>query len=559
MQEPQKITLTPTTRLARALAHEQALQHTTAGQSAWRAEPVLAFSVWLNQLLEDYFLDADDPRTPISGDQAYEVWKSVIDTDIFIGEPRVADLAERAWRLLHEYQLAAPRQWPPLLMNGDNLRFQAWANEYQAVCRKRGWVDLHTWLEELPGLIQQGKVRPPQRLELAGFVLSPTPQQQRIIDACEQAGSAVVRMNQPSDRAVTAVQTYAAGRAKNELLAAANWARGLLEQDRHQHIAIIVPDLEGRVEQAENALRRVFDPDGFVLHSDRVEPWHISLGKPLSRWPLTADALAFLNLNPNRLSQPQIRRWLRSPFVHGWPEESLARAEIVTTLARIAPYELTLFELNRDGVAHAPCFQRTLKRWREARDTTADRARPSAWTAQFQNELSALGFGRGRTLNSQEHQLLARWQRLLEQFSALDAVIEQPIRRPQALRLLAERASRTIFRERNFGVPVEVLGLKEALGSDFDAIWMTSMDRDTWPPAARHEPLIPGKIQRSIAAASSSGRLQQAQLELNAVLAAAPVHVFSFCVDPEAPHEDRLTSMLSSSSSACCALSLSID
>ena len=544
------VVLTPTARLARALARAAALAQTAAGKTAWRPVPILAFPAWLNQLREDYFLDADDVRTPISSDQAHELWKSVIDTDIFIGEPRVADLAERAWHLLHEHQLTPPAQWPELLMNTDNRRFRDWVRAYQARCDKKRWVDQTAWFSEIPTLIEQGKIVPPQTLELAGFELPPTPLQQRVIDACRQSGSSIVEHSQPERTQTQSVDIYPADSEENELRAAAIWARQRLEQEPHQEtgdqrIAIVVPNLEGRVEQAEHAMRRIFDPNGFRLQAETAEPWHISLGKPLSRWPLTSDALCWLGLNPARMNQLDIRRWLRSPFMRGWPQETLARAETVTRLARIAPFELTLFELERDLSARAPEFRTSLNAWRKLREQAAEFARPSGWTTQFQNELTALGFGRGRPLNSQEHQLLARWQSLLEAFSALDVVIEHPIGRKTALRMLTERAGRQIFRERNPGVPVEVLGLKEALGSSFDAVWVTGMATDAWPPAARREPLIPNTIQQEVVGTTSAGRLALAQLELDTLLASASEHVFSFNSDGEAVDiASQLTPML---------------
>lgn len=550
IQHPTVI-LTPTNRFARALARTEALEQTAAGKKAWRSVPVLAFSVWLDQLREDYFLDADDPRTPISNDQAHELWKAVIDPDVFIGEPRVADLAERAWQRLHEYQLTPPAQWPALYMNADNRRFRDWARNYAKLCGDKGWIDPTAWFSEIPALIEQRKITPPQTLELAGFELPLTPLQQRIIDACRQTGSDVVRRSHSAPGQTGPVDIYPADNERSELLAAAAWARRQLEQgddaqNESRCIAIVVPDLEGRVEQADNAMRRVFDPAGFRLKARTTEAWHISLGRPLTRWPLTADALRWLGLNPSRLNQPDIRCWLRSPFMHGWSQESLARAETVARLARIAPFELTLYELERDLSAHAPQFKTRLNAWRKVREQAGERARPSGWTTQFQNELTALGFGHGRPLNSQEHQLLARWQRLLEDFSALDVVIERPIRRTAALRLLIERAGRQIFRERNPGVPIEVLGLKEALGSNFDAVWITGMSADAWPPAVQRDPLIPGRIQQTVPGATSAGRLHLARLELDALMAGAPRHVFSFITDAQAADvTGQLTPMLS--------------
>ena len=550
IQQPTLI-LTPTARLARTLKQAAAVEQTVAGKKAWRAVPVLAFPNWLNQLREDYFLDADDPRTPISSDQAHELWKAVIDPDVFIGEPRVVDLAERAWQHLHDYRLTPPAQWPTLYMNIDNRRFRDWASAYVKRCKDKGWIDPTAWFGEIPKLIEQHKITLPQTLELAGFELPLTPLQQHIIDACRKAGSNVVRRSQTRRNPTRPINIYPAGNEKSELLAAALWARRQLEQEHdtqneRRRIAIVVPDLQGRVEQADNAMRRVFDPASFTLQASTGEAWHISLGQALTRWPLTADALRWLGLNPARLNQLDIRRWLRSPFMHGWPQEALARAETVVRLARVAPFELTLYELERDLSAHAAQFKVHLNAWRKAREQAGERVRPSDWTTQFQNELSALGFGRGRPLNSQEHQLLARWQRLLEDFSALDVVIERPIPRATALRLLIERAGRQIFRERNPGVPIEVLGLKEALGSNFDALWVTGMSADDWPPAAQRDPLIPGRIQQTVPGATSAGQLQLARLELDALLSSAPRHVFSFSTDAQ-PIDlaSQLTPMLS--------------
>jgi len=87
--------------------------------------------------------------------------------------------------------------------------------------------------------------------------------------------------------------------------------------------------------------------------------------------------------------------------------------------------------------------------------------------------------------------------------------------RTRILALLIESAAGTIFREQNTGAPVEVLGVEEALGSEFDALWITGLDTDTWPGPVQRDPLIPAAIQALVPRSTPAGALAQARLELN--------------------------------------------
>jgi len=123
MTAPAPLLLTPTARLARALARDFADEMTAKGQTAWLPPQILSFPAWQRQLLDDYVLSADDARVPVSAPQSLLLWQSLIDREVFIGEPRVAELAQRAWRLIHEYTLEPPERWPALLLSEDSRRF----------------------------------------------------------------------------------------------------------------------------------------------------------------------------------------------------------------------------------------------------------------------------------------------------------------------------------------------------------------------------------------------------------------------------------------------------
>ncbi|MCZ6709748.1 MAG: PD-(D/E)XK nuclease family protein, partial [Gammaproteobacteria bacterium] len=96
------------------------------------------------------------------------------------------------------------------------------------------------------------------------------------------------------------------------------------------------------------------------------------------------------------------------------------------------------------------------------------------------------------------------------------------------LAMLTQRARTVVFRERNPGVPVEVLGVEEALGSQFDALWITTLDDVTWPGSPQRDPLIPAALQVGVPRATSEGNLRQVQLELDVLLASASITRASF-------------------------------
>lgn len=540
-QSPEATTiLTPTARLARSEKRRLAETQVAEGAQAWRAPQVVSFSAWLGRLRDQALMAGAIDRVPISVSQARMLWQQVIDTDVFVGEPRVHALAEKAWRTIHEYRLQHPRDWAKPLLSEDCRQFRDWVARFEQLCDERGVIDEWRFATELPALIAGHRLALPERIELNGFELPPTPLQTAIFEALESAGVQVGGLDQPPSDAPPdppALTLHEYTEPDDELRAAATWARAHVEIDPDRALAIVVPDLAGRLARVERIFRQVFDPPGFALAEAGTEAWHVSLGLPLAQWSLVADALLLLRLNPTRIDQPTAGRVLGSPYLVGTAAEAERRANTVANLMHWSPFEITGFELMAAcKKAGATQIGDRLEAWRRLRadhygnNRCNDRnaAWPSAWIERFQKELETLGFGRGRALDSREFQVLARWHELLEEFGALDAVLGAPVKRGVALSLLVERADNTAFRERDPGCPVEILGVEEALGSRFDALWITTLDADTWPGAARRDPLIPGPVQAEVPAASGDGKLRRARLELTGLARAADAVLGSF-------------------------------
>ena len=514
------------------MASAQARDHSARGESAWLTPTICTFTTFQAQLASELSLsltsDALAGRVPINAQQSLLIWQSIIDHDVFVGEPQVAQLALTAWRMIHEHSLDQPQHWPELMLSEDTRQFVDWANKYQAACRARNVVDEWVVAAMLPAAITNGSITPPPRIELHGFDLPLTPLQNDILQACTATGCAV---EQPSPVATPDPPEYIGQfvTPEEEALAAAGWARRLIEQQPDVSIAIVVPDLNGRVDQLDRTCRRVFDPAAYRLAGTGPEPWHISLGKPLTDWPLVTTALQVLGLSARQISQPQAGRLLSSPHLRGWQELSFQRHATLSWLAQRAPYDLTPTELAMALTQHGESeLSAAIEQWRINRQQSPTTAWPSQWVAVFQQELSMLGFGHGRALDSREYQTLQRWHDLLESFSALDVVANEHMTRTKALSLLRQRAAATVFRERNVGAPLEILGIEEALGSRFDHVWITTCDDQTWPGTPQRHPFIPPGIQSALPRATSDGVLQRARAEITALLDTSSHTILSF-------------------------------
>ena len=519
--------LTSTERLVRFTNFSIAYQKSQEGVGAWVVPTVLSFFQWVNRLREEYLLTASEDLTPISDRLSLQIWRDVVDDADFNRGTSIARIIQRSSNLIYEYQIPHPEKWDEEYASVDQRYFCELVAKYEKSCRSLNVIDLWRFSSELPAHIESDRIQIPSHIELRGFTFSLSPLQQRIIDACASMGSNVEKISVGSKKLNdVGVKTYED--LDDELLAAAEWARESLENNGTQSLAVIVPSLRDNVDRVERIFRRVFDPLAFGLEKATEPAWHISLGKPLADWSIVQDALTFLGMSTVSVTQPQINHLLMSPYFRGWQEYSSIYDEFLVFLARSAPYELGLDEFREKLMGQgAEILANNIMSWVSARQASPRNEWPSAWAGQFQGELNLIGFVEGRPLDSIEYQVVERWHQLLENFGRCDAVLSAPVSRSKALSMIRDHAQ-DIFREQNRGVPVEIMGVEEALGSEFDGIWILSLDNNTWPGPVKRDPLIPARYQVKIPTATAKGCLDRRSIELKGLVSSSSTVVGSY-------------------------------
>ena len=203
-------------------------------------------------------------------------------------------------------------------------------------------------------------------------------------------------------------------------------------------------------------------------------------------------ALTVINWLTNIIDLQSFGNTLQSPYLHQSLDQRDDAAQLDRALRELNECEhfSDIFRIEQNGLlTQLYAFNVVMK-------TLPDDAPLAAWKQIFCAALEALSWPGYRTLNSDDYQLYARWQLLLDEFTHYDSVTHDSITLREALYLLGKLAHNTLFQTEGSLAPIQILGTLEAAGNTFDYLWVMGMDDDTWPPMANPNAFIPYELQR---------------------------------------------------------------
>ena len=155
---------------------------------------------------------------------------------------------------------------------------------------------------------------------------------------------------------------------------------------------------------------------------------------------------------------------------------------------------------------------------------------PSRWSQHFADWLQLLRWPGNRPLSSHEYQSRQTFLETLAALAALDEVLG-PVSASEAVRRLLRMCSERVFQPKTTGpAPVQVLGVLESAGLEFDALWVMGMNDHVWPPSPHPNPFLPAALQQANGTphASAEVELAFAQQVQARLLRAAPIVIFSY-------------------------------
>ncbi|AUH73714.1 PD-(D/E)XK nuclease family protein [Legionella sainthelensi] len=286
-------------------------------------------------------------------------------------------------------------------------------------------------------------------------------------------------------------------------------------QEGHHRIGVVVPNLEKESNLLQRMLAHHFDSTFF----------NISLGQPLSDFPLVAHALCWLNLDDFTLTQHQASLLLQSPYLGYSKEEFIERTEYLQESDLLEKQLILLKNFIEELHFYTPKLSKLLSRL----ISYPPMATPQEWASLFQDRLKMLGFPGDYGLNSENYQCLNRFITLFDELRQL-AVFNSYLTKTEALETLYHLAQYTIFQAQKNNAPIQISGLLEASGCEFDSLWVMGLTDQCLPQKVHLSAFVPSYLQRELRMPHSlpERELQFARQILQRLQRSADSVVFSF-------------------------------
>jgi probable DNA repair protein len=510
------VVVTPNRRLAAWIAREYDRAQAASGRKVWPSADCLPLAQFWERTHAE-LARCSPGAALLTGEQEQALWERIVaespqGRELLHPEAAARD-ARLAWGIQQAYRIELESGRAGL---GEEARaYLAWTDRFREACRAHGWLDAARLPDAVALALEAGAPAQPRALVLYGFDAHP-PQHRAAFEALARCGWRIEELA-PEPRAGS-VERCGYDDRESELFSVACGARALLASRPGARIGVIVPDLAA----ARSEVLRIFDD---VLEPARVlapergraRPYNVSLGTPLAAQPLVHTALLVLELARGELALERAGSLLRSPFLAAGEREHANRAALDRALREDGRPKVELRALERrvrearPGDAEAcPELAVRLARWTElAQAARTRRLPPSQWSTEFQRLLAGLGWPGERTLDSEEYQVFVKWRETVGSLATLDAVTPR-LAYDEALARLGRLAAETLFQPETPEVPVQVLGVLEANGLEFDRLYVTGLSDEAWPPPPRPAPFLPVALQRARGVAHASAEWQLA-------------------------------------------------
>ena len=502
-------------------------------------------------------------RHVISAQQSMLLWTQIIESArreeqalALLNVQQTARAVQRSWVLMHDWQIEIDALAQDHV--ADTVQFILWLKAYKELLADRGLLDESLLLDALCNTDLTLQF-PYKKIVFYAFDLI-NASQKGINDRSESAMPPVEiehRSPMQSEGGLNFV-TYKDSDA--ELTGCMQAAREMVEANPQATINIVVHDLQDRQAQVQKIANDVFYPSASPLDVQQNSTvYRYSLGQRLNEWAAIATALNVIGLLKNRITTSDFSFLLRNQFLglcaahrsecrtfDRWLKQQRMRHIMLDQLPEM--YQKCLNDLNKRSdeptqEAQSSGLLAALVNLVEKRQEVVEQLAHakqvnnfaaisfSDWVDVFSHWLASWGWSTktvGNDLNTVQHQLLNRWESLLQEFAAL-ATVQRQTGIVKAIDLLQQMARDAMFLPKAAASPILISSILEAVGRPADMCFVLGMN-DAYPPAPKNDAFIP---QRLLASAghpdmSPDSSFLQAEKVMSNLLSSVSETVVSF-------------------------------
>ncbi len=499
----------------------------------------------------DAVVGGAEARVLLNALQERSLWRTVLLQEQGVGMRTASSLAAlcaSASRLLGSYDINNRFERAAAIPGSDADSFAWWHRRFVDRCVDAGLLPQSHVDAELAALLREGRMPVAHEFVLYGFDRL-TPAQNLLVTALEAAGAGVLQVEASSPQS-TPPQLAKCASAADEMIACAEWIRSVLTAQPQAQIAIIVPDLDTCRAELERTLRAVVAPESADVTGapeTAALPYEFSVGRPLARLPLAADALRLLRWCAGSLPVDDAGALLRTSRLQlaPTPDQGAELDAFVLHDAEALRGELSLREA-ATLLAISNETAQALRTLALAADDANNGQHTYAWLADTCRELLArAGWPGPAALSSEEFQAVERWNETLDRLASLDLLGERT-NLHAFLDELTAAARETLFAPENTAAPVQVMTVTETAGSTATHLWFLHAEESTWPPRPSAHPLLPVPLQRALGLPGADAATDEATAHAltERLIRSATAAVFSYAAHTAQGTEQRPSSLL---------------
>ena len=509
----------PTAARATALRLAHAGQQLARGLRAFRTPVIHGLGGWLaRQTLRGP--EGDLGRLGEAGE--WLLWRAALAAALQDAPPpltglevdeRLIEPLRRAAQLLCDWHIPES-----VLAAGDSAEHLLLGRVLQQVDRlaaAQGVVPAHRLLA---GLAAQ----PPRTVPVFAGFAHRVPAHQALLAAWRERASratlaAAPRAGEHEPQAASGITVLAMPDPETELWLAAQWCRQQLQQDPHQRLLVIIPDLQQRPAQVARIFDEALAPRS-LLAADAAgaRAWVVEGGEPLAQQPLVRQALRTLRLLCDALEFDELSEWLRSGLWQGPGPAPLAMLEVglrQMLRPRCTASQL-LAALERASGAQAAAAAQIAAALRTAQGLLEPQSRAglAIWMARFQAVLSQFALMPATAAPPRVQQLQQRLSELLRE-CAQAGTDPGELRATEALSLLGRLAQQARFESAVIDAPVTLSAQLADPVVRYDGIRVLGLTAAVLPAPLGFDPFIPVAAQRAagLPQTSSAMRMREAR------------------------------------------------
>jgi len=491
--------LTVNNRLAKRLNKDFNQHMESQGHKVWQTPDVLPLSAWLQNQAE-ILADSGHYQTRfLSPHQEFRLWTDIIKPDawqIYMMQPSaIARPVQQAWQLLKQWQI--PWQKITQFDSPETQALIRWGKQFEDICRNNNWLSRTLIIEQVTEAISKHYYLPNPHIIFAGFE-DPHQLHKNLVQALTDQQCQLSRFRHEPINQQQSLRVC--NDFQDELQQAANWARQLVLEDATRKIAVVIPSLNENRAKVEQCFRK-------TLHPERMTPpphggvqlYNLSLGLPLSQYPLVHNALSCLQL----LSEPIPLQTLSSILLAPFLSIGSLNIKIDLLLRKHGRKQWTLkalihflkHSLPEDACASSNSLPQKLEQLLQLKQQAQSGNTADTYGQLFLDIWKIMGWPGSRSLDSHEYQQSERLLKLLAEFRQLH-LVKQQLSFNEACSILGQMCNETIFQEQSDEAPVLISGLLEAAEQPFDYLWLSGLDDENLPVQSAPNPFIPMALQK---------------------------------------------------------------